>query len=256
MQYTFVSSAQPGPRENEDFVVASADWVLVLDGATPRRGVDSGCRHGVSWVTRRLAALTTTVLMNEPDCSLGDGLAEAIRALRRCHGPSCDVDNPDSPSATVSLLRHRADVVDYLVLGDSPLILEVRGEVTPIVDERVNQLRDYSVQGVRASRNQPDGFWIASTCPEAALNALAGSLPASEVSRAAVMTDGVSRYVERFELGSWRDLLDELSTSGPLSVIARVRAAEKALPEFSEQPNGRPLKRHDDATAVYLEING
>jgi hypothetical protein len=48
VQITYASEANTG-QVNEDYVVAGADWALVLDGATKRADVDSGCIHGAGW---------------------------------------------------------------------------------------------------------------------------------------------------------------------------------------------------------------
>ncbi|TQS41874.1 protein phosphatase 2C domain-containing protein [Cryptosporangium phraense] len=253
MQITVASDPAPG-HLNEDFVVVGPDWVVMLDGATPAAGVDSGCTHGVPWLVRRLAAALSGALVLRPEAGLSDVLADAILRTRDEHGDACDLDSPDSPSSTVAILRAGAASYDYLVLADSPVLVDV-GEVEPVVinDERSAFLPDYSNATVRKARNHDGGFWVASTVPEAAAHALTGSVPRPDVRSAAVLTDGASRYTDVLGLGTWGDLLAHLRTDGPGSLIRAVRTAEREqLPPESRERSGRRRKGHDDATAAVV----
>lgn len=128
MQITYATAAAPG-LANEDFVVAGPDWVLVIDGATAPAGVDSGCAHPVTWLVRNLAGALAARLVTEPDMDLRESLAAAIKATCEAHGGGCDLANPDSPSATVTILRRRRAEVEWLVLADSPLVLDLDGRI-------------------------------------------------------------------------------------------------------------------------------
>jgi hypothetical protein len=244
MQTIFATSAG-GARPNEDYAMCGPGWAVILDGATPRDDVDSGCVHDVPWLVRRLAAGIVACLARDeaPLCAV---LAEAIERTRAAHAGNCDLSNPDSPSSTVAIVRTRGEVLDYLVLGDSPVILRRRGEIVPICDDRADHLpggRPYSVELVRRWRNTPGGFWVASTSVRAAGEAVTGS--AAGVTEAALVTDGVTRLVEWYGV-TWARLFDALDgADGPAAVIRWVRERERAAPP----PLG---KRHDDATAVVL----
>jgi hypothetical protein len=167
---------------------------------------------------------------------------------------TCDLANPSSPSTTVSIMRSLNDQVDWLVLADSPILADVGGSLRVITDGRSASLPSYTPESVRDHRNQPDGFWVASTQPEAAYHALTGSLPAADVASAAMIIDGVARYVERLQLGTWRDPFDVLDRHGLIGVVGAIRQAEMNLPEISHEPNGRTVKRHDDATAAIIRF--
>jgi len=103
---------------------------------------------------------------------------------------------------------------------------------------------------VRDQRNQAGGFWVASTKPEAALQAVQLTVPAEQLRRAAVLTDGACRLVERFHLLDWIDLIKMLDTEGPAELIRRVRAAENTI----DPAPGSRGKPHDDATAVLVQL--
>ncbi|WP_329085143.1 protein phosphatase 2C domain-containing protein [Actinomadura citrea] len=243
---SYVSVATPG-RENEDFVAAGPGWVVLLDGATAPQGVDSGCRHDPAWLVRRLGGRIAALLALEDGKPLPDLVAEAIKVTGEAHTETCDLGNPDSPSATVSLLRRRGGAVEWYVLADSPIVVDV-GEIRVFRDDRVDHLPSYTLEGVRRSRNSPGGFWVASTRPEAAYEGLTGEVPVEGLRRAAVLSDGASRLVERFGQMGWGDLLRLLDEEGPRELVRRTRAAEAAA-------TAARGKRYDDATAVFVRFD-
>ena len=150
---------------------SGGDWAVVLDGATAPAGVDSGCRHSVVWLVRHLAAGLATRLVLRDQESLADILAAAIRETASAHADTCDLTNPDSPSSTVSLVRARGDVLEYLTLGDSPIVLWNHDDTfTLVADDRLEGLPAGGrtrEKLVRALRNIAGGFWVASTEPDA-----------------------------------------------------------------------------------------
>jgi hypothetical protein len=249
MQILHSTDASPG-RVNEDFVITGPTWAVLLDGASPYPGVDTGCIHDVPWFVHHLGTELARILTNSPMQPLDDALAVAITSTCQLHEHTCDLSNPDSPSATVVAARQRDGQLDYLTLADSPLIVDNDGAVHAIIDDRTAHLTDYSPDGVRSARNSPGGFYVASTLPHAAHHAIRGTLPANSVRRAALLTDGATRLVERFGRLDWPELLDLLTTSGPAELIRRTRQAE--LDETEAEHETRRGKHHDDATAVLI----
>ncbi|MFJ8745068.1 protein phosphatase 2C domain-containing protein [Embleya sp. NPDC127516] len=244
MQVSHISEPSPGGI-NDDSVVASERFVIVLDGATAN-GLDTGCVHDVPWVVSRLAAQLSARLITDDGAPLAEILADGIAAVCDLHADTCDLTNPNSPSTTVALLRNRGGLVDYLVLCDSPIVIETTsGDIRPINDDATAHLPGYTREILQEVRNQPGGFWVASTKPEAAKYAITGSVLAADVRRVAVMTDGMSRLVERYEW-EWSQLLDVLEAAGPSAAVNAVRDAERMT-----QPGKFRGKPHDDATIAY-----
>jgi hypothetical protein len=208
--------------------------------------------------------------------SLPQLLAESISDTRDDHGGRCDLDHRGTPASTVCLLKDRGDHIEYLVLADSPLVLD-RDGVQVVTDDRfeaaVETLREVALTGKdapdsvldrdeRAARvrhtimrrqqliNTAQGYWIAAANPAAAYEAVTGTAPLrgpDRVRRAALLTDGASAAVELFALLDWRSLLDVLSKDGPRELIRQVRVAENADHDGHERPR---YKRYDDATAA------
>jgi hypothetical protein len=184
------------------------------------------------------------------DKNLPETLASAIAATCAVHADSCDLTNPDSPSSTVAMVRARDNAVEYLVLGDSPVIFQTGNRIRVIADERVDRLhtngRSYTRAVVRSKRNATGGFWVASTNPKAAYEAICGTVDGP--THVALLTDGVMRLTSHYGY-EWPDIFTALDEDGPAGLIRRVREAERRSP-----PAYAFGKQHDDATAVYIRV--
>ncbi|ADG87079.1 protein phosphatase 2C domain-containing protein [Thermobispora bispora] len=275
MRVTFASEPATPAHPNEDFVGATADAAVLLDGASAPAGVTSGCSHGVRWYSHTLGALLLAELTESTE-PLPEILARGIERVTSLHQDTCDLSRGDSPSATVVMLRRTGDRVDWLVLCDSVLLLDTgAAEPTVVCDDRLNHLLKPSRDRVRAlepgtpehaeamrehvalvneCRNRDGGFWVASTDPRAAEEALTGSVPAEKVRAVALLSDGASRLVDRFHLATWREVVGMVDRYGPAELIRRVRRAERSDPDGKRWPRGKPS---DDASAVYCtHLNG
>ncbi|WP_157248523.1 protein phosphatase 2C domain-containing protein [Nonomuraea typhae] len=267
MRVTFATEAAPG-RPNEDFVGATPEAAVLLDGAGTPPGSDAGCSHGVAWYSRTLGS-TLLAAMTQSAGTLAQLLGEGIKTVASMHDGTCDLSHPGSPSATVVMLRQANQAVEWLVLADSVLVLDTGPQPMVICDDREAQVgalhraemdalpsgtpehtaahRRY-VETLRSYRNRDGGFWVAAADPHAADQALTGSLPADKVHAAALLSDGASRPVDRFALATWRQTLDMLAHDGPNALIRQVREAERSDPQGARWPRG---KAFDDATAAY-----
>jgi Protein phosphatase 2C len=269
VRVTLATAPADPARPNEDFVAATPDAAVLLDGAGTPTGSDSGCAHGVAWFVRQLGTAVLASIATDDAAELAAGLARAIEQVRSLHASTCDLEHPGSPSATVVALRAGGARVDYLVLADSVLVLDCFGELRVLTDAREVQvgrrfrarmdalpngtpeheeaLREY-IEALRAHRNRDGGYWVASAEPAAASQALTGSVPRAEVRAAALLSDGASRLVDRFGLASWQEVLKTLDTLGPGELLRQVRAAERSDPDGRRWPRG---KAYDDAAVAY-----
>jgi hypothetical protein len=273
MQVNLASCRSPDAASNEDFIAATPGVVVVIDGASVPAGLDTGCIHGTAWFARCLGTKLLALLTTQTDRSPADCLARAITDVAALHADTCDLDHPGSPSATVAILREQPNAVDCLVLGDTTVLLEEPTGIRILTDDRLENVagvqhsamhqhatgsadhdRSFAelVTEQRRHRNHPDGFWVASTDPAAAQHALTDTVPRSGLQRAAVLSDGATRLVDRFGLLDWRSFLDVLAEQGPDAIVRQVRAAEHSDPDGRRWPRG---KRHDDASAAYLIVD-
>ncbi|MFD3924386.1 integrase [Streptomyces sp. NPDC058595] len=244
-------------RANEDFTGAVPTAAVLIDGAGIP-GTESICRHGVAWYAGHLGGSLLGLLSRPPDRALSALVAEAIDRVTDAHRDTCDVASSISPSATVAVLRVSDGLVEYLVLGDSVLVLD-RADGAPLVvsdtrEEIVCRPYRYALKGVteggdeyrrvlqelRSNRNRPGGFWVAKDDPRAADEALTGSCPVPGLTGAALLSNGASRLVDLFGLADWPEVLTVLTSGGPAEIVARVRRAES-----------RHAVAADDATIAY-----
>ncbi|MBF9133679.1 protein phosphatase 2C domain-containing protein [Plantactinospora sp. S1510] len=249
MDFAFATEPAPG-RPNEDHLVVSAGFAILLDGVTELPGSDTGCRHGPGWLVRMLGAHLAAALSADRTTGLDQVLAGAIEAVGRLHAHTCDLTNPNSPSSTVAIVRERGQRLDYLVLCDSSVVFEDARGIVVVSDDRTGGLPGYDRDTVARLRNRPGGFWVASTEPAAAAEAITGSVDRNGLFRLLLCTDGVSRLVDIFGLG-WAEVFRLAEAGGPRAVIEAVRAREVEHPGQLAS-SGRTVKRHDDATLAVL----
>jgi hypothetical protein len=246
---------------NEDFAAVSPlGAAVVLDGVTPPPDGQTGCVHTVTWFVQQLGPALLDRAATRRDQSLADCLAAAIAQTAALHEGTCDLTHRRTPQATVVALRWDDDRIEYLVLSDSVLLLDVGGAVAPVLDSRLDEVTGrpelrairYTPEyfGVLESlRNAEDGFFTAAADPEVAKRAVAGHRPRAEVRAAAAMSDGATRWTEVFGFGDWAALFAQIASAGAARVVDEVRAAEIADPERKAFPRG---KSHDDASIVFL----
>ncbi len=255
-------------RPNEDFVAASPNVAVVLDGLTAPPELGTGCAHGTPWFVARLGTELVSAATTARDEPLEEIVAGAIKRVADAHARTCDLEHPGTPSSSVAILREHGQRVDYLVLFDSVIVLDGPFGLKVITDHRVDAVaqaehlatREHPIGSAahqdrvrrlvaaqRRHRNRRDGYWVAAAKPTAANNAVAGSLPRDWVRRAAVLSDGVSCLVEQYGIADWAQLMTMLQQYGPQHVISRVREAEAGDPAGARWPR---YKRSDDATAV------
>ncbi|MFF4399330.1 protein phosphatase 2C domain-containing protein [Streptomyces sp. NPDC001480] len=262
MRTELVSEPSDATRPNEDFAAVGlpasgqGGCVVVLDGVTPPKS-GTGCLHSVAWFTARLGGALTELAVSLPDVTLTEILARAIRRTTEAHGPTCDLSHPRTPQATVVLARWTPDAVDHLVLSDSALLLRSpEGTVIPVLDDRLDRIpRAWLVSDAvcdARARNKEGGFFTAAADPDVAARAVTGTLPRHEVGALAALTDGATRWVEKFRQGDWAALFDVVREEGARSLIDRVRGLEAA--DRDERAFLGRSKTHDDATVAYVEL--
>lgn len=251
-----------GGRPTEDRVVTTPYAAAVLDGASQP---DPTERDG-GWLAGILARELSTRLDGDADPAVL--LAGAIDGVATRYG----IVPGEGPSTTVTLVRWSDQLLDVLVLGDSPVVVFLRdGTAAPVRDGRLaavtgddrpatpgfatDRLDDWRV-GYGAQlrlRNRPDGYWIAEADPAAAYHAVRASWPLAEVAAVLAMTDGVSEGVEHYRVPpDWREAL-ALARVDPARLVEAVHEAEASDPDGVRWPRS---KRHDDKAVVLVEFGG
>ncbi|MGW1164775.1 protein phosphatase 2C domain-containing protein [Streptomyces sp. NPDC001153] len=262
MRTDLVSEPGDANRPNEDFAAVGlpasgqGGCVIVLDGVTPPRG-ETGCLHSVPWFTARLGGALTELTVSRGDLTLPGILSRAIGRTAEAHAQTCELSHPRTPQATVALARWSAGTVEYLVLSDSALLLQgPDGTVTPVLDDRLARLPRSALATdalVDATlRNKEGGFFTAAADPSVAARAVTGTVPRGEVRALAALTDGATRWTEKFHEGDWQALFETVAKEGARSLVERVRELEAA--DREERAFLGRSKTHDDATVVYAQL--
>jgi hypothetical protein len=91
-------------------------------------------------------------------------------------------------------------------------------------------------RALRRARNRPGGYWVAAADPQAASQALTGSLPNKTLDRAVLLSDGASRLVDPFGLATWEELLALLDENDPTSCCARSAPPRPPTPTAASGP--------------------
>ncbi|MDN0195711.1 protein phosphatase 2C domain-containing protein [Streptomyces sp. S.PNR 29] len=261
MRTELVSEPGSPDRPNEDFASVAlpasgqGGALVVLDGVTPPPG-ETGCLHSVPWFTARLGGALIEMTVSLLDVPLTEALSRAIAHTAGAHAETCDLSHPRTPQATVVLARWSPAMVEYLVLSDSALLVESpAGTVTALLDDRLSRLPRASLATDALTdatlRNKEGGFFTAAADPAVAARAVTGVLRREDVRALAALTDGATRWVEKFREGGWEDCFTLVRKEGPRALVDRVRALERA--DVDRAHLGRS-KRHDDATVVYAEL--
>ncbi|MFJ5232617.1 protein phosphatase 2C domain-containing protein [Kitasatospora sp. NPDC088391] len=268
MQISFATAPGSSALPNEDAVLAASATVVLLDGAGLPEGTATGCAHGVVWFVRTLGAAMLRQAASGAR-ELTDCLSDALAGTAAAHGPGCDLGHPMTPTATVAVLRRHEDRLDWLVLADSTVLLDLPGGPLAVSDHRVGDVTDRQARELadrlegldprarrrllteaqRTAMNTPDGYWVAGPDPAAADRSRTGSTPWPDVRLAALLTDGAARPVDDFATADWPATLTLLRTGGPQALIDHVRALEHTDPAHTRWPR---TKTHDDATVALL----
>lgn len=257
---------------NEDTAHVSPTGVVVLDGLSAPTDLPMGCIHGTPWFVRQLGTGLIN-LIGDNTVTLREALRTAILKVNNLHRDTCELDQEAVPASTVVMVRERGEVLDYLVLSDSVLVLDLGEDgIQTITDKRVEEVAGTEMRAAlqgptgtpehtarvsalvtvqRRLRNQPGGYWVAATNPAAADEAITGTISSAQVRQAALLTDGASRLVDSFGALSWAQLLDLLCAEGPAALIAHTREAELTDPVGERWPR---FKLSDDATAAYVRV--
>ena len=265
--FTIATHGAPG-RPNEDYVVATPELAVIVDGAGIPFG---GCSHGVAWYARHLATHTAAAVVAHAEISLRDGLAAGIAAVAALHSDTCDLTSASTPCAAVGILRIGDAAVDTLALSDVTVVVETAEGIPHITCDLAiedlagtepDTLRNLQIgspdhgAALRAlvdrqtkTRNRDDGWWVAAADPAAAQHAVTNTYPRADVRRAAVLSDGATRPVDQMDLYKWPEYLNLLDELGPVGLIEHVRRIER------EDPVGvvhARTKIHDDASVALL----
>ncbi|GGV05469.1 hypothetical protein GCM10010502_70480 [Kitasatospora aureofaciens] len=258
---------------NQDLIITGPDLVLLLDGAGGPSEDGGGCIHGVPWYVRQLGSRLLNGLLTTPE-PIAEVLAGAIDQVAAGHRASCDLRNPGTPSSTVVVARRRENLIEYLSLHDSTIVLTGPDGCRTVSDRRVQEIpelrglwHDMSQVPVGSDdhaaarrayiaaelgyRNTPGGYWVAGADLASAAEAITGAAPIPVLRSVSLFSDGAADLVDAYRLSTWPGVVDILDKTGPAHLIQLVRAAERRDPLGRQWPR---FKIHDDASVAHWTL--
>lgn len=269
--------------------IPQSDWaaatpnLVVIGGSVPTLmglGAGAGCGHGTPWFVRRLIGEIVTHEAAAGNALLRTIVGQSIARVAGIHAEICTTTGAYSPSAALAIVRHRhpdavtsmPGTVEYFVLADACVVFETANGPRFIADRRIKNLFLTPRRAVLAApagspereslaaeltqahqslRNVRDGYWVATTDPQAAMHASMGASPARQLRAVALMTSGASRLVDPFEAIGWAEAFDLLRDEGPAVWIRRVRDLEATDEYCTTWPRH---KTSDDATIAFATM--
>ena len=254
------TAQRPGTSEpSEDRIFVTDTAIIILDGASQTIPLD---RSG-GWMAQQLGSQLAKELGDETNDDLRLILKRSIKAVV----DEFNLVPGQAPSTTVSIVRRRANLIDLLVLCDSPIVYQATtGAVAQVRDDRLAHTaariphptgpkdpNDPSwlqwINDFETYRNHPDGFWVASATPQAADFSIVETIPSAEISTILAMTDGVSTGVDIYRRPeSWPHAI-RVARDRPDNLVEIIHRAELDDPDCIAWPRS---KQHDDKSLAVL----
>jgi hypothetical protein len=255
-------------KQCEDRIGMFNDIYWLLDGASLPATLAAQTRPSTQEFVDTLAVELAIGAYESPQAPLRRILRNAIEGVaKRLRDENADKGSI-SPSSTVVLLRARRWELDYLVLGDSYLLIDDTSEIDCISDQRIKDVapdlrarfqssstpvdsesaRAVLVHQELKSRNQTGGYWIAADDPSAVDHAIVGKRTMTPGSRLLAMSDGFAASVNPLNLyPDWGQLTQAVVANGMRGVLQAVRDEE------TRRRISRPSEPSDDASALLIE---
>jgi hypothetical protein len=150
----------PGKAQTEDLVQCTDSAAWLLDGASAHDDADACADHDASRFVCQLSHALTAQLSRQPDRDLRDILTAAIGHVSTVHTQFCPhVPAGHGPSATAVIVRRREQAFEYLVLGDSTLLVQTgAGAVRHHSDKRLSALAPDVRNAIRQALHDGCGY--------------------------------------------------------------------------------------------------
>jgi hypothetical protein len=259
----------------EDLIGTQGTMAWVIDGATSRSTVRVAPDHPSdgAWLVARLDEQLRRLHGSEQP--LSDILQESIAAVADCARREWIGEPEVPPSAALALTAMREPGrLEYAVLADCTFATDVNGRAFVVSDDRpdadnsgrlsrlTNLLEEHSfdaaIEILRPSlierrlqamnRKGPSGYWVASTNPLAANEAIYGAVEVVPGGYWWLLSDGMARCVDLFRLYDWDSFVD-LHGFDLEKVLRDVLEVEHRDPEARVFPR---LNISDDKAAARL----
>lgn len=247
-------SLKGSPAVNEDLIGYSKNYYWLMDGVTdlfnfPFFNVQSDAHH----LVHRIHDILPSKLDEQK--SLVRIMTETMKELTPYLGQYPDIPTYKFPTFTIVFVRYNENgVLEYLILGDSSLIIEGEKILTdvrleeynrknnPVQKDKETRLEKRSrLEKTRKLLNTEEGYWIGSMDAKGFEHAITGTLELKDNQRIILCSDGFSNYFENQE-----SLLQFSFTSENIVHVLQ------EIMKKSEQESSAQLKKRDDLSLLVL----
>ena len=263
---------------NEDMVGICKKGAWVLDGATGLNNKnliskESDAKWYVSWWNKYLqenisknTSLKKIVL---------DGLEDIKKEyLLKLNG--LKIEELDTPSASVIIIKFYEDKLEYFLLGDCTLLLNDLKKNIIIKDERVcqfdedvfirmselNKIEELSLVEKknillpliienRLKKNSEEGYWILEFNKEAVEKSIYGYINIDDEVKIMISSDGFSCAWDRYNIFKENEVIEIGQHKGIEYIKEKTREMEKKRKRYKVFPR---FKESDDSSCIYLHI--
>lgn len=240
---------KPAKNSNEDFVYICDDFGFIIDGAT---GVsDFVVTNEISdakWFSHKIGEYLEEAL-KDFEKELKEIVKEAIVYVDNEFSKFYRASMAEvKPSSTLSIFRKRNNMLEYFVLGDSPLLVKYKdGQVRELIANQqlivfekqnlrklveiatqreinVSEARPFVKEYLLAQRqkmNKEDGYYILADDVEAVEHALYGTIRLDLIQSVMGMSDGFSQIYDVFEIYSKKKLFKEVENGKTFEELYR-----------------------------------
>lgn len=264
-----------GNKVNEDIMGYNNNSAWLLDGSTGVRGVRiTNYDSDAEWFVRKWDEYLKTSLLEDRNlkCILREGIDKIKKQYFEFKGAS-ELEFIDYPSATITIVREVGGYLEYFVLGDSPLIYKINGNICIVEDNKVNMLDNIVSEKImtiskelginyleakekghefiienRYLKNNKEGYWILEFEKSAIDNAVYNRILIENKIEFVIISDGISRYYDTLNLvKDYNEFFTYVDNNNINIILNNLRKREKSDLLCNEYPR---FKVSDDATII------
>ncbi len=268
-------------QHSEDIHGSTQNSFWVIDGALPLNTVNNTGHYSdvvwmVSWWQQYLSAH-----MEYMDKSIVTILEEGVVAMNKAFEEYADINEVsklDRASASIGVVRINGDRMECYVLGDTEVSIKtLDGNFETLIDDKIeafdsqvmsmiynNKQRASEIafngytkeeldvlRNNRLKMNSEDGYYILEHDEGAIKHGIYKEYALTDVYSTLIMSDGYSAIYNKYKKYDLGQLFDACEGEGLDSILYDIRKIEK---EDSELKIYKRLRLHDDATAVYMNM--
>lgn len=263
---------------NEDVVGICKKGVWVLDGATGLNNKnliseESDAKWYVSWWNKYLSE---NLNENKPLKEIVLNGLENIKREYLLKLNGLEIQELDTPSASVVIIKFHKSKLEYFLLGDCTLLFKDLNKNLLIKDERVckfddeiyrkmdnlNKIENLTIDEKkkillpfiienRLKKNSEEGYWILEFNKEAVEKAVHGFIDIENEAKIIMSSDGFSCAWDRYNIFNKNEIIE----IGQYKGIEYIKNETRKLEDKDKKGLIFPrFKKSDDSSCVYLHI--